>query len=35
MADIGVLNQSSDKIYQYMNFDKIEDFSEAAKTVAA
>jgi len=35
MADISVLNQNSDKIYQYMNFDKIEDFSEAAKTVAA
>jgi aconitate hydratase 2/2-methylisocitrate dehydratase len=35
MVDIGVINQNGDKIYQYMNFDKIEDFSEAAKTVAA
>ena len=35
MADIGVLNASSDKIYQYMNFDRIEDFRKAADTVPA
>ena len=35
MADMGVLKQGSDKIYQYMNFDKIEDFTDAAKTVTA
>ncbi len=35
MADIGVLNASGDKIYQYMNFDRIEDFRKAADTVPA
>jgi aconitate hydratase 2/2-methylisocitrate dehydratase len=33
MADMGVLNANSDKIYQYMNFDQIEDFKEVADTV--
>ena len=28
MADMGVLNAASDKIYQYMNFDKMPDFTE-------
>jgi aconitate hydratase 2/2-methylisocitrate dehydratase len=33
MADMGVLNANGDKIYQYMNFDKIEDFKEVADSV--
>lgn len=33
MADMGVLTANSDKIYQYMNFDQIEDFKEVADTV--
>jgi aconitate hydratase 2 / 2-methylisocitrate dehydratase len=28
MADMGVLTAASDKIYQYMNFDKMPDFTE-------
>jgi aconitate hydratase 2 / 2-methylisocitrate dehydratase len=28
MADMGVLTAASDKIYQYMNFDKMPDFRE-------
>lgn len=35
MADIGVINQNGDKIYQYLNFDKIEDYKEVADGVAA
>ncbi|MGA0572492.1 bifunctional aconitate hydratase 2/2-methylisocitrate dehydratase [Variovorax sp. VNK109] len=35
MADIGVINQNGDKIYQYLNFDKIEEFKEVADTVTA
>ena len=35
MADIGVINANGDKIYQYMNFDKIEDFKKVADTVPA
>ncbi|WP_427915326.1 bifunctional aconitate hydratase 2/2-methylisocitrate dehydratase [Ramlibacter sp. MMS24-I3-19] len=35
MADIGVINANGDQIYQYMNFDKIEDFSKVADTVPA
>jgi aconitate hydratase 2/2-methylisocitrate dehydratase len=33
MADMGVLTANGDKIYQYMNFDQIEDFKEVADTV--
>lgn len=33
MSDMGVLNADGDKIYQYMNFDQIEDFKEVADTV--
>jgi aconitate hydratase 2/2-methylisocitrate dehydratase len=33
MADMGVLTANSDKIYQYMNFDQIEDFKQVADTV--
>jgi aconitase B len=28
------LNKDSSKVYQYMNFDKIEEYAETAKTVA-
>jgi aconitate hydratase 2 / 2-methylisocitrate dehydratase len=35
MADIGVINANGDQIYQYMNFDKIDDFSKVADTVPA
>jgi len=35
MADIGVINENGDKIYRYMNFDRIEEYRDAAKTVAA
>lgn len=35
MADMGVLNASGDQIYQYMNFDRIEDFRKMADTVPA
>lgn len=33
LADIGIIDQNSDKIYRYMNFDQIEDFKEIADTV--
>jgi aconitate hydratase 2/2-methylisocitrate dehydratase len=35
MADMGVLTAASDTVYQYLNFDKIEDFKSKADTVAA
>lgn len=35
MADIGVINSNGDQIYKYLNFDKIEEFTEAAATVTA
>ncbi len=35
MADMGVLNSASDEVYQYLNFDKIEEFSDAAEKVSA
>ena len=35
MADMGVINKSGDQIYQYLNFNKIEEYVENAKTVAA
>ena len=33
-ADMGVINKDGDKVYRYMNFDQIEEFSEVAKAVA-
>ncbi|ANN68014.1 bifunctional aconitate hydratase 2/2-methylisocitrate dehydratase [Bordetella bronchialis] len=33
MADIGVVNQNGDKIYQYLNFDKIDDYKDVADVV--
>jgi len=35
MANIGVINKDSDKIYKYMNFDKIKEFSDVADSVKA
>ncbi|MDB5946718.1 MAG: acnB [Ramlibacter sp.] len=35
MVDMGVLTAASDQVYQYLNFDKIADFKDAAATVAA
>jgi aconitate hydratase 2 / 2-methylisocitrate dehydratase len=35
MIDMGVLTAASDKVYQYLNFDKIEEFTEAAEKVGA
>jgi len=34
MADMGVLTAASDKIYQYLNFDKVQDYTDAAASVA-
>jgi len=33
MAEIGVVNQNGEKIYQYLNFDKIEDYKDVADVV--
>ena len=33
LADMGVLTAASDKVYQYLNFDKISDYTELAATV--
>ena len=35
MADMVVLTASSDQIYQYLNFDRVPDYVEAASTVSA
>ena len=35
MADMGVLTANSDTVYQYLNFDKIEDYQNDAAKVAA
>ncbi|MDR6537462.1 bifunctional aconitate hydratase 2/2-methylisocitrate dehydratase [Variovorax soli] len=35
MASTGVLEAASDQIYQYLNFDKIEDYTGVAAKVAA
>ena len=35
MVDMGVLTASSDTVYAYLNFDKIEEFTDAASTVGA
>jgi aconitate hydratase 2/2-methylisocitrate dehydratase len=34
MADMVVLTAASDKVYQYLNFDKVQDYTDAAATVA-
>ncbi|WP_295956304.1 bifunctional aconitate hydratase 2/2-methylisocitrate dehydratase [Rhodoferax sp.] len=33
MADMGVLSKDSEKIYQYLNFDKVKDYTDLADTV--
>ena len=33
MADMGVLTAASDTIYQYLNFDRIDEFTDAAASV--
>ena len=33
MADMVVLTAASDKVYQYLNFDKVQDYMDAAATV--
>jgi len=33
MADMGVLTAASDTIYQYLNFDRIEEFTDAAASL--
>jgi len=35
LADMGVLTAASDTVYQYLNFDKISDYTEQAAKVAA
>jgi len=35
MADMVVLTAASDKVYQYLNFDKVQDYKDAAATVTA
>ena len=35
MLDMGVLTAASESIYQYMNFDQIEEFMQAAEKVGA
>ena len=35
LADIGVINENGDKIYRYMNFDKIAEYKDVADGVAA
>ena len=34
MADMGVLDAASDSVYQYLNFDQIDSFREAAQSLA-
>jgi aconitate hydratase 2/2-methylisocitrate dehydratase len=33
LTDMGVLTAASDKVYQYLNFDKIGDYTDSAATV--
>ena len=35
MADIGVINENGNKVYQYLNFDKIADYKDVADTIDA
>ncbi|MEO5669297.1 MAG: bifunctional aconitate hydratase 2/2-methylisocitrate dehydratase [Ramlibacter sp.] len=35
MADMGVLTAASDKVYQYLNFDKVKDYTDVANAVPA
>ena len=33
-ADMGVINADAVKVYRYMNFDRIEEYAQAASSVA-
>src|SRR6478752_3117320 len=33
-ADMGVINKDGDKVYQYLNFDRIDEYAQAAREVA-
>jgi aconitate hydratase 2 / 2-methylisocitrate dehydratase len=35
MADMGVLTAASDTVYQYLNFDKVKDYTDLAESVTA
>jgi aconitate hydratase 2/2-methylisocitrate dehydratase len=35
MSSVGVLDASSAQIYQYLNFDKLEEYQKVADGVAA
>ena len=35
MADMGVLTAASDRVYQYLNFDQVQDYMDAAASVKA
>jgi aconitate hydratase 2/2-methylisocitrate dehydratase len=35
LTDMAVLNANGDKVYKYLNFDKIEEYKESASTVTA
>ena len=35
MLDMGVLTAASDTVYQYLNFDKVKDYTDMADTVSA
>jgi len=35
LKDMGVLTAASDQVYQYLNFDKIDEFTDAAEKVPA
>ena len=35
MGDMGVIAESGDKIYQYLNFDKIDDYNDVANAIDA
>ena len=34
LADMGVLTAASDKVYQYLNFDQIQEYKDVAETVS-
>jgi aconitate hydratase 2/2-methylisocitrate dehydratase len=35
LADMGVLSANGDKVYQYLNFDRIAEYKDVADKVAA
>jgi aconitate hydratase 2 / 2-methylisocitrate dehydratase len=35
MADMGVINKDGSKIYQYLNFDKVQEYTDLAESVGA